>query len=106
MRSQCSIHLVVSDNGDKPLRIRQTPGVVCASLGFLPLLSAGDSGSLKKVPAKCAVPINAFANISIAQMPPLVNCFFAQNAQGNFDSPNLPKGIHSPKSQNVVLHQL
>ena len=84
MRSQCSIHLVVSDNGDKPLRIRQTPGVVCASLGFLPLLSAGDSGSLKKVPAKCAVPINAFANISIAQMPPLVNCFFAQNARENF----------------------
>ena len=84
MRDKRSIHLVVSDNGDRPLRVGQTQGVVCASLGFLPLLSAGDSGSLKKAPAKCAVPINAFANISIAQMPPLVNCFFAQNARENF----------------------
>ena len=75
---------MVSDNGDKPLRIGQTPGVVCAFLGFLPLLSAGDSGSLKKAPAKCAVPFNAFVRTSIAQMPELVNCFFAQNAQKNF----------------------
>ena len=59
----------------------------------------------KKAPAKCAVPFNALGT-SIAQSPKLVNCFFAQNAPGNFDSPNLPKWIHSPKSQNVVLHQL
>ena len=97
MRDKRSIHLVVSDNGDRPLRIGQTQGVVCASLGFLPLLSAGDSGSLKKAPAGCAVPLNAFANISIAQMRKLVNCFFAQIPRRNFDSRICPKGFVFPK---------
>ena len=97
MRDKRSIHLVASDNGDRPLRIRQTQGVVCASLGFLPLLSAGDSGSLKKAPAGCAVPLNAFANISIAQMRELVNCFFAQIPRRNFDSRICPKGFVFPK---------
>ena len=88
---------MVSDNGDRPLRIGQTQGVVCASLDFLPLLSAGDSGSLKKAPAKCAVPLNAFVKSSIAQMRKLVNCFFAQIPRRNFDSRICPKGVAFPK---------
>lgn len=100
------MHLVVSDNGDKPLRIRQTQGVVCMRLPHVPLLSAGGSDSLEQILSADAVPLNVLIPYSIAQSPKLVNCFFAQNAPGNFDSPNLPKGIHSPKSQNVVLHQL
>ena len=88
---------MVSDNGDRPLRIGQTQGVVCASLDFLPLLSAGDSGSLKKAPAKCAVPLNAFVKSSIAQMRKLVNCFFAQIPRRNFDSRICPKGVVFPK---------
>ena len=46
-------------------------------LHFFPLLSAGDSGSLQKASAKCAVPFNALST-SIAQSPKLVNCFFAK----------------------------
>ena len=103
---------MVSDNGDRPLRIGQTQGVVCASLDFLPLLSAGDSGSLKKAPAKCAVPLNAFVKPSIAQMRKLVNCFFAQIPRRNFDSRICPKGVVFPKLmkcgfyRSVILQML
>ena len=83
---QRHIHLVVSDNGDRPLRIGQTQGMVCKFLHFFPLLSAGDSGSLQKASAKCAVPFNALRT-SIAQSPKLVNCFLQKFSQCNPDIP-------------------
>ena len=76
------------DNGSKPLRIGQTPGVVCAFLGCLPLLSAGDSGSLQKSPGEMCRSLQRFRKCSLLErvneLRPFSSMFCDMFIAGNF----------------------